>query len=219
LRRAIAWAINRQELVDHVYQDIGVVAKGPISPASWAYDKSFSGISYDVNQAKSELSQAGASGKVSFTLSFTAGVPVILQAAQFIQAQLQAVGTTMNLKQEIFSTLITDWQTSNYQMAFFGFTGATDPDPLIYTLFTTHGGFNHSHYSDPVVDASLESARRTLDQAQRSADYAKAQQLIVQDAPLIFIYHPAVYQATSKRLQNYQLLPSTFVDFTSVYLS
>src|SRR5579859_816205 len=217
MRRAIAWAVNRQELLDKVYEDIGVLSKGPISTASWAYDKSFTGFSYDVNQAKAELAQAG--GQTTFTLLLTAGVPSILRAAQFIQAQLQAVGITMNIKQEVFAPLVTDWQTGNYQMAFFGFTGGIDPDPLLYTLFTTHGGFNHSHYSNPAVDVALNAARIESDQAQRSADYAKAQQMIVQDAPLIFIYHPAVYQATSKRVQNYQLLPNSFVDFTSVYLS
>src|SRR5581483_4097487 len=67
VRRAIAWAINRQDILSHVFQGVGVVAKGPLSPASWAYDKNLVSYSYDPSKAKAELAQAGLTS-VSFTL-------------------------------------------------------------------------------------------------------------------------------------------------------
>jgi peptide/nickel transport system substrate-binding protein len=85
VRQAIAWGINRQEILQNVYKNVGMVAQGPISPASWAYDKTFTSYNYNVNKAKAALSQAGVS-KASFTMLISSGNPTITQEAQFIQS-------------------------------------------------------------------------------------------------------------------------------------
>ncbi|HEU5382720.1 MAG TPA: ABC transporter substrate-binding protein [Ktedonobacteraceae bacterium] len=217
VRRAVAWAINRQEILDHVFHDVGVVAKGPLSPAAWAYDKNLTSYSYDPNQAKAELAQSGIA-KVSFTLLISSGNPSTLQQAQFIQSQLQAVGIAVTIQQETFTAEVTDVQTFHYQVASLGWTGGLDPDGTMFPLFTSQGGFNYTKYTNPQVDALLEAGRTDTNQTQRIADYRQAQQLIVQDSPYIFIIHPAVYQATSNKVKNYALRPGAVLDFTSVYL-
>jgi peptide/nickel transport system substrate-binding protein len=218
VRRAIAWAINRQDIVDHVFQGVGVVAKGPLSPVSWAYDKKLASYAYDPARAKAELEQSGLTS-VSFTLLISSGNPTILQEAQFIQSELQAVGIVLTIKQETFAAEVTDVQTFNYQVASLGWTGSLDPDGSTYSLFTSTGGFNYTKYSNPQVDTLLNQARTATSQTQRATDYQQAQQLIVQDSPYIFINHPAVYQATTASVKNYALLPSGVLNFTSVYLS
>jgi peptide/nickel transport system substrate-binding protein len=218
VRRAIAWAINRQEIVDHVFQGVGVVAKGPLSPVSWAYDKNLVSYGYDPTRAKAELAQSGLSS-VSFTLLISSGNPTLQQEAQFLQSELQAVGITITIKQETFTAEVTDVQTFNYQVASLGWTGSLDPDGSTYPLFTSTGGFNYTKYSNQQVDTLLNQARTATSQTQRVTDYQQAQQLIVQDSPYIFINHPAVYQATTSNVKNYALLPSGVLNFTSVYLS
>lgn len=218
VRRAIAWAINRQEIVDHVFQGVGVVAKGPLSPVSWAYDKTLASYTFDPSKAKAELAQAGLTS-VSFTLLISSNNPTTLQEAQFIQSELQSAGITMTIKPETFTAEVTDVQTFNYQAASLGWTGSLDPDGSTYPLFTTTGGFNYTKYSNPQVDTLLNQARTVTNQAQRISDYQQAQQMIVQDSPYIFINHPAVYQATTTNVKNYALLPSGVLNFTSVYLS
>jgi peptide/nickel transport system substrate-binding protein len=218
VRRAIAFAVNRQEILDHVLKGVGFVAQGPLSPASWAYDKNYTGLSYDQAKAKAELAQSGQSN-VSFTLTFTSGNPTTTQEVQFIQAQLQAVGITMNLKQETFTTVVADFQTYHYQAVFIGWTGAIDPDGTMYSMFTSKGGFNYTNYKNPQVDAFLDGGRRTLDQAQRIPDYQKAQRLIVEDASRVFLTYPVVYQASSSSVKNYFLSPGGGIDLSSVYLA
>jgi peptide/nickel transport system substrate-binding protein len=218
LRRAIAWGVNRAEILHDVYKDVGVVATGPLSPAAWAYDKNFNGFTYDVNKAKAELAQSGLS-RVSFNLLITSSDPNIALEAQFIQSELQPAGITVNIKQETFTTLVTDYQTGNYQALLIGWTGSLDPDGVMYGLFTSKGGINYTKYANPQVDTLLESGRTTINRAQRIPYYQKAQALIVQDATCIFILHLAVYQATTSKVKNYSLLPSDVTDFTSVYLS
>jgi peptide/nickel transport system substrate-binding protein len=218
VRRAIAYALNRQEIVQSVLKNVGAPATGPFSPATWAYDKSFTGYSYNIAQAKAELAQAGLS-KVSLTLAITSGNPTTTQEAQYIQSELQPAGITLNIKQETFTTLVTDFQTKHYQTLLIGWTGSVDPDGVVYAMFTTHGGFDYTGYSNPQVDSLLNAARTTTDQTERAKDYQAAQKLIVQDAPCAFLTWSAVAQATSSKVKNYQLLPSAVMDFTSVYLA
>src|SRR5579885_3433370 len=218
VRRAIAYAIDRQQILDHVLQGVGFVAKGPLSPASWAYDPKFAGITFDINKAKAELAQSGVSN-VSFPLIISSGNPTLLQEAQFIQSQLQAVGINISLKQETFPTLVTDFQTFNYQSLLVGWTGSVDPDGTMYAMFYSTGGFNYTKYANAQVDSLLNSGRTTLDQTQRISFYQQAQAIIVQDASRIFLTHGAVAQETTSNVKNYPLYPSGVIYLASVYLS
>ncbi len=218
VRRAIAWGINRQEIIDHVFSGLGVPSKGPISPVNWAYDKNIKSFTFDTTKAKDELAQSGLSN-VSFTLLTQSNSPTASQEAQFIQSQLKDVGITVNIAQETFVQEITDVQQFKYQAASVGWTGGPDADNDVFLLFTSTGGFNYSKYSNPQVDALLNQGRTTLDQAKRIPLYQKAQQMIVQDVPFIFINHPVVTQETTKNVQNYFLSPSGVLQFADVYLS
>jgi len=218
VRRAIAWGINRQEILDHVLNDIGVVSKGPISPVNFAYDKNIQSYTYNVDKAKAELALSGLSN-VTFTLKTQSGSPVATQEAQFIQSELQPVGITVNIQQETFTAEVQDVQTFKYQAAAIGWTGGPDPDNDMYLLFKSDGGFNYTKYNNPQVDMLLDEGRTTTDQAKRIAIYQQAQQLIVNDSPFIFIDHGAVSQETASTVKNYFLSPSGVLYFRDVYLS
>jgi peptide/nickel transport system substrate-binding protein len=218
VRQAIAWGVNRDEILNTVFKGVGVVAQGPLSPSSWAYDSSFAPFTYDVNKAKAALQQAGMTS-VTFTLLITSGDPTGQQEAQFIQSELQPAGITVNIKPEVFSTLLSDTQTHNFQAAVLGWSGRPDPDGNTYSWFHTGGGLNDMQYSNPQVDSLLEQARASSDQATRTQDYIQAQKLIVNDASYIFLTHGVAIQATSKKVQNYLLLATGIMEFASVYVS
>ncbi len=218
VRQAVAWGINREEILNTVLKGVGVLAQGPLSPGSWAYDSNFAPFSYDVNKAKAALQQAGVSN-VSFTLLIASGSPLNTQEAQFIQSELQPVGITVNIKPEVFATLLDDTAAHNFQAALVGWSGRPDPDGNTYAWFHTGGGFNDMQYSNPQVDALLDDARTNNDQSKRAQDYIQAQQQIVNDASYIFINHGVAVQATSKKVQNFLLLPTGIMEFASVYVS
>jgi peptide/nickel transport system substrate-binding protein len=217
VRRAIAWGVNRNEILNTVFKGVGVIAQGPLSPGSWAYASNFAPYTYNINNAKSELQQAGQSS-VTFTLLTVSGDPLATQEAQFIQSELKPAGITVNIKEETFATLLTDSETFNFQAAVLGWSGRPDPDGNMYSWFHTGGGNNDMRYSNPQVDSLLEAARASTDQATRAQDYIQAQQLIAQDAPYIFLYHGVAIQASSTKVKNFLLLPTTIMEFTNVYL-
>ena len=218
VRQAIAWGVNRQEIVNTVFKGVGVVAQGPLSPGSWAYDNTFSPYTYDVNKAKAALQQAGQSS-VAFTMLIASGDPLGQQEAQFIQSELQPVGITVTIKEEVFATLLTDTAAHNFQAAVLGWSGRPDPDGNTYAWFHTGGGFNDMQYSNPQVDSLLEAARASNDQTTRAQDYIQAQKQLVNDASYIFLTHGVSIQASSKKVQNFLLLPTGIMEFASVYVS
>lgn len=217
-RRAVAFAVNRQEILTSVLHGIGVLSQGPLSPSSWAYSASIAPYTYDVNKAKSELQQAGMTS-LSFDLLITSGDPVGLQLAQFLQSEMQPAGITMNIKQETFAALLSDSAAHNYQAASLGWSGRPDPDGNMYNWFHTGGGFNDMQYSNPQVDQLLEDARVQSDQTKRATDYQQAETLMLQDSPYVFLYHGVAEQATTKSVQGFQLLPTTIMPFTQTYIS
>ena len=218
VRRAIEWGVNRQEIVTSVLDNIGVVSQGPIPPSSWAYSSAIAPFTYNINNAKSELQQAGVS-TVTFTLLVASGSPLNAQEAQFIQQELAPAGITVNIKQETFATILSDTAAFNFQAALLGWSGRPDPDGNMYSWFHTGGGFNDMQYSNPQVDALLDDARVSSDQAHRAQDYQQADQLMLQDAPYVFINHGVSIQATTKNVQNFPLLPSGMMPFVQTYLS
>jgi len=217
VRKAIEWGVNRDEIVNSVLKGVGVVAQGPISPSSWAYSSSIAPYSYNINNAKSELAQAGMSS-VSFTLLIPSGSPLNSQEAQFIQSELQPAGITVNIKQETFATLLSDTDSHNFQGALLGWSGRPDPDGNMYSWFHTGGGFNSMQYSNPQVDSLLEAARASSDQSTRTSDYQQAETLILQDGSYVFINHGVSIQASTNNIKNFPLLPTGILEFTNVYL-
>jgi peptide/nickel transport system substrate-binding protein len=216
-RRAVSWGVNRQEIVNSVLHGVGVPAQGPISPSSWAYSASIAPYSYNTANAKSELQQAGLTS-LTFTLIIPSGSPATTQEAQFLQSELQGAGITMNIKQETFSSLLSDSAAHNYQAALLGWSGRPDPDGNMYSWFHTGGGFNDMQYSNPQVDSLLEAARASNDQTQRATDYQQAETQILQDAPYVFINHGVSIQATTKNVQNFTVLPTGILEFEQVSL-
>jgi peptide/nickel transport system substrate-binding protein len=215
VRRALAWGINRQEIVKDYFKGLSIVSQGPIPSMSWAYKRSFAPYTYSIKTAKSELAQGGVPGGISFTLLIPIGFSV---EAQYIQSELQPTGILVNIRSETFAALLSDLETHNFQAVLYGWSGRPDPDGNMYSWFHSHGGFNYMQYADPQVDALLEAARTSNDQTQRIQDYQQAEQLIAQDAPFVFINHGVYVEATTSNVKNVTLPPTGIFDFTSVYL-
>jgi peptide/nickel transport system substrate-binding protein len=219
VRRAIAYAVDREEILHSVLKDIGVVAQGPLSPSSWAFNQSAQYFSHDIDKAKAELAQSASPNGVSFTMLVSSGSPLNLQEAQFIQSELKPAGINMEIKQETFATILSDTPAHNYQAALIGWSGRPDPDGNTFNWFHTGGGNNDMQYSNPQVDTLLEDARAQSDQTKRAQDYVQAEQLIAQDAPYIFLNHGVATQITTNKVQNFVILPTTIMVFTQTYLS
>ena len=111
LRQAVAYALDLEQIVKGVWLNVGVPANGPIPPTSWAYDRSIPPIKRDLARAKAKLAEGGQPNGFTFTMT-TNNIPINVQEAEVIQAQLREAGITMKIKLVDSATLISPTATA-----------------------------------------------------------------------------------------------------------
>jgi peptide/nickel transport system substrate-binding protein len=219
IRHAVASAIDLEQIVKGVWLNVGYPANGPIPPTSWAYDKSIPPIKRDVAKAKAKLVEGGKPGGFEFTMT-TNNIPLSVQEAEVIQAQLREVGITMKIKLVDASTLISDGNAKNFEMISFQWSGRPDPDGNIYQFFKTTPGtsFNWSGISNEKLDALLDHSREVSNQAERKKIFSDITKILQDELPMLFIVHPIEPKAFSQRVQGYEPIPDGMMRFKDVWL-
>ena len=219
LRQAVAYAIDLDQIVKGVWLNVGYPANGPISPASWAYDRAIPHIKRDLNRAKAKLLEGGQPGGFAFTVT-TNNIPISVQEAEVIQAQLAEAGITMKIQLVDSSTLIASGNAKNFEMISFQWSGRPDPDGNTYQFFKTTPGtsFNWSGLSNEKVDALLDRTREVSNPAERKKLYGELTKLLQDELPMLFIVHPIEPKAFSPRVQGYDPIPDGMMRFKDVWL-
>ena len=164
----MAYSLDLEQIVKGVWLNVGVPANGPIPPTSWAYDRTIPLIKRDLAKAKAKLAEGGKPGGFTFTMT-TNNIPINVQEAEVIQAQLAEAGITMKIKLVDSATLISDGNGKNFEMISYQWSGRPDPDGNIYQFYKTTPGtsLNWSGISNPQIDALLDKSREVSSQAER----------------------------------------------------
>jgi peptide/nickel transport system substrate-binding protein len=219
LRQAVAHALDVEQIVKGVWLNVGVAANGPIPPTSWAYDKSIAPIKRDVSKAKAKLAEGGQPNGFTFTLT-TNNIPINIQEAEVMQAQLAEAGITAKVKLVDSATLIADGNAKNFEMVSFQWSGRPDPDGNTYQFLRTTPGtsFNWSGISNPQIDALLDRTREISNQAERRKLYSELTRLLQDELPMIFIIHPIEPKAFSPKVQGYEAIPDGMMRFKDVWM-
>ena len=209
VRQAISWAIDRQEINDVVkFGEATVLENGPISPGHWAHDETAIYPNQDLERAQELLNQAGYADGFSISLKVNSTSGEQVDAAQIIRQQLQEVNINVNVETQESSIFFDGLGNQDFEMSVVGWVGFVDPDEFLYNIFHTGEVWNQQGYSNPEVDALLEEGRRVVDEAERKAIYAEAQQLIAEDAPMVFLYANAQTSAMNEKVRGFDVHPT-----------
>jgi peptide/nickel transport system substrate-binding protein len=117
--------------------------------------------------------------------------------------QIKDAGFDMEIQLIEFATIVQNGNTGDYQALNLGWSGAVDPDGDLYPLFYTAAGFNFAKYGNPALDKALDDGRVNLDQSKRAQAYADAQNIILQDQPMIVLYSQSQIATSRKNVQQY----------------
>jgi peptide/nickel transport system substrate-binding protein len=210
VRRALAMAIDRAEILQLLRGGHGELAVGPVAPFHWAYPDSIQPLPYDTARARVLLGEAGVrdtngDGKVEapdgrpFTieLKIQANNAFNRDVAQMVQADLAAIGVTMNIRPTEWLTLIGDIsrEPRNFDAVLMGWNA--DHRINIRDLFHTAalgGDFQLASYSNPELDAELDALATIRDRAVAAPRYARVQSILRDDQPWTFMYYvPNLY--------------------------
>ena len=210
VRRAIAYAINKTEIVQGLLKGTVVEAKGFLSPAYIGYTEDVPQYPYDPEKAKQLLAEAGYPN--GFEIDFyTPSSGVYPKIATIIQAQLAKVGIKVNIRQMDFAAwLEATVVTGKAELSFMPLGGRPPESVVIFTnLFSFDPtkdkptGINFMWY-DGLVDL-LKKMQREPDLQKRIELYRQAQVKIMQDLPLYPIYWSKVYVAAGVWVKNFNI--------------
>jgi peptide/nickel transport system substrate-binding protein len=223
VRRALAHAVNKQELVDGVLLGLGVAATGPYKPGSWAYNPDVRRYPYDPDLARRMLEEAGWSDsdgdgirekngrRFSFTIVTNQGNDQRIKAGEIIQRRFREVGVEVKLRVIEWASFLKEFiNPGNFDATILAWT--TVPDPDAYNVWhsskTGIGELNFVGFKNAEVDRLLEDGRRTLDRSERKAVYDRFQEILAEQQPYIFLYVPEALPAVARRFHGIDPAPS-----------
>jgi peptide/nickel transport system substrate-binding protein len=217
LREAFANAIDIVPIVERIYLNVGVPANGPISPASWAYAEDVPIRAYDPDSARAKLEEGGMPDGFSCVFK-TTPTPANLQVTQLIQAMVAEVGIQMEIEQVDSATQIADTVSKNFEVTWSQWSGRPDPDGNTYQHFHANGGMNYGGYDNAEVNDLLDEGRVVAEQEDRKAIYERVTEILQEDVPAVFLWHPDEPKAMTTRMQDYPPVPDGMMRFGAVSL-
>jgi len=224
VRQALLEGLNRQWMVDRIFQGQAVVAQGPILPKTWAYFNGLEGYPYQPERAVERLQDVGyvipAEGgdiredEEGSRFQFTLVHPdqdQHRQVAEAIQKNWQALGVGVELKAVPYQELITEHlEARDYQAVLVDLNLTRSPDPDPYPFWheaQTTGGQNYAGWSDRQASEYLEQARIELDISQRERLYKNFQVRFMDQLPALPLYYPMYTYGVTSELKGVRIGP------------
>jgi peptide/nickel transport system substrate-binding protein len=210
VRQALGLSIDREAINQVVFNGEFTPGNQWVSPEHPYYQKAFPVPKRDLAKAKALLKESGASLPVSVDLMVPKGAENEA-VAQVMQAMAAEAGFDLKIRVIEFATSFKQAQAGEYQAFLIGWSGRIDPDGNSYVFLHTNAPQNDGGYSNPEADKALEDARLITDPAQRKAIYEKLTKTVLNDEPLIYLYHRKLLIAHTTKLEGYKQMPDGLV--------
>ena len=213
VRQAFSMAFDKEKFLDIVLQNTDVIAKGLYPPALPGYNLDLEGYDYDPEMARQLIKESKygsvdafpeivftSSGYGSYANSLVSAISDMWQKNLGVTISIENIDPEKYLDQEAveeYGQLTSSGWCADYP----------DPENFADVLFHSEATMNKSHYSNPELDAILEEARVEQDVDKRISLYQQAEEIIVEDAPALFLYHSTTNQVVKPYIKGYILSP------------
>lgn len=214
VRQALSMAINKQAIIDAVFQGAGKIAKNPIPPTIWSYNDKVKDYPYDPVAAKKLLAEAG------FPNGFETDIwampvqrpynPNARRMAEIIQADWDKIGVKAKIVTYEWGEYLKRSKEGEHQTLLLGWTGDNgDPDNFLAVLLGCEavGSANRARWCYKPFDDLLKQAKITSDVAERTRLYEKAQVIFKEQAPWVTIAHSVVFKPMRNEVVNFKIDP------------
>ncbi|MCB9947628.1 MAG: ABC transporter substrate-binding protein [Rhodospirillaceae bacterium] len=215
VRQALNMAVNKQAIIDAIFQGAGRAAINPIPPTIWSYNDAVEDYPYDPEAARALLAEAG------YPDGFATNIwampvqrpynPNARRMAEIIQADWAAIGVEAEIVTYEWGEYLSRSKNGEHDTVLLGWTGDNgDPDNFLYVLLgcdATDDGTNRARWCYEPFNDLLVQAKRTVDLAERTRLYEEAQVVFKEQAPWITIAHSVVYMPMRQEVQGYRIDP------------
>jgi peptide/nickel transport system substrate-binding protein len=222
VRQALAYGIDKQELVDGVLLGLGSPATGPYVPGTWPYNPNVKKYGYDKERAVTLLKEAGWEDRdgdglldrdgrpFEFTIITNMGNNTRLKSATIIQWRLKMIGIKVNIKAVEWATFINEFiDKRRFEAVILGWSIGLDPDQydIWHSSKTKEKEFNFISFNNSEVDELLDRGRRSFDIEERKEIYFRIQDILAEEVPYIFLYVPDATPIVHARFKGIEPAP------------
>lgn len=215
VRKAIAAAVNRPEIISVALSGNGREVSVPILPGRSGFDPKAKGLPYDLTMANETLEKASwLRGEDGFRAK--EGKPLKFRfvyindaenskVAEILQKQMKQIGVNLELiPTEINQINSTYIRPRNFDMILIGQNVGVEED--LYSFWHSSQiadpGLNLTGFSDKKVDKLLEQVRKSGDEKYRSDRFRQVQEVIIEEQPAVFLYSPLHVSALGKEING-----------------
>ena len=218
VRIAFNYAVDRQKIADFTLKGCAMPAfHGIVPPAIKGFNAgAVKGYEYSPEKAREHFAKAGypdGKGFPEITLQINSGGGTNEQVAEAVQKMLQE---TLNIRVNIvklpFAQHLENLETGKTQFWRLGWIADyPDPENFLTLFFSGHippklsdkSYLNSTRYRNPVYDSLFEKAINTVDDKARFALYEQADQVMINDAPIMPLYYYKDHRLLQPRVQNF----------------
>lgn len=212
-------------MVQSLFDTLAAVSIGPAVRALPTTDTSFAQIPYDAPRAERLLDSLGwkrsATSAVRVKdrrrLSFTLIVPVSsasrMKIAVLIQEQLRRAGVEMKIETMDYPALVARQNSRDFEATLGAWHLGSSPGAVRITWTSraaSKDGMNYGNYRNPRFDALVDSALTSNSLADSREYFRRANEVIVNDAPAIWLYEPKLALAIEKRIRTTPMRPNAW---------
>ncbi len=207
VRKAIAHAINREQIIQYALGGRAQLAQALFPPSHWVGASQLEGYPYDPARAKELLRQAGFTSERSPTLIYkTSTDPFRLRLATIIQEQLQQVGIHMSIHSHDWGTFYGDIKAGHFQMYSLAWVGLKTPDIFRHAFHSESVpplGVNRGRYTDPLTDDLIAEAERTSQTNQQQRIYQSLQARLLDTLPYLPLWYEENVALSTTAIRGY----------------
>lgn len=210
IREAIAYALNREEIIHYVLGNAARSASSFLLPSThWAGHPGLSGYSFNPDKARALLAQAGFTPENPLKITYkTSSNPFRIRIATVIQHQLAAVGIDMDLCTYDWGTFYGDIKAGRFQMYSLSWVGIKMPDIFRYVFHSDAippSGANRGRLKNSQIDTLIEQAEQAPTLETQATLYHQLQIQLYQELPYVPLWYEEHVLATRQRINGYTL--------------
>ena len=225
VRQALIYAINREAIVEEAFDGRYVPARGILPPGTQGFNPRLAGYPWDPDLARRLLAEAGypgGRGLPPIVIWSSVKLEALVRELDEIKRALAAVGVEAQIHYETnwptFSKLLADGKLPVFPYAWYA--DVPDPDNFLFKLFHSRSSRNLFGYANPTVDSLLVAARNAPDIQRRVELYRQAEQLVLEDAPLIPMMHHTYERLFQPYVRSVEVsgLGDPYIPFRKIWL-
>jgi peptide/nickel transport system substrate-binding protein len=200
LRQAIAWTIDRSEIVKLVYFDTHAVTAEPTpAPSPWATGVNAHKGGPDLARAKQLLADAGHGSGLTLTYLVKSQVPVLVKTGEILREQLKKVGITLEVRPLESGQYFEELVGKKFDIAGAWWSVTVDPDMFYYPMQHSSSAWNFSGFKSEEADRRLDAFRFTANPAARKKMYPELVRYFQEEGSLVVF---------SNEIQRYWMKPN-----------